>query len=152
MYRQACRRPISILARFAGVKPYRGILIGLNEAFLIDTPTKERLVREDPRSVEIIKPHLRGQDIKRWSPTWAGLWVIFVRWRMDIEKYPAMMLRFREQLERRPKDWAGKEWLSRKPGLCRWYKLQDAMDYWPLFEQPNYLEGFIYLLRILLRC
>jgi hypothetical protein len=37
------------LAEFAGVKPYRGVLTGLNEAFLIDTSTKERLVREDPR-------------------------------------------------------------------------------------------------------
>jgi hypothetical protein len=67
------------LAEFAGVKPYRGVLTGLNEAFLIDTPTKERLVREDPRCAEIIKPYLRGQDIKRWSPQWAGLWMIVLK-------------------------------------------------------------------------
>jgi len=67
------------LAEFAGVKPYRGVLTGLNEAFLIDTPTKDRLVREDPRSAEIIKPYLRGQDIKRWSPEWRGLWIIVLK-------------------------------------------------------------------------
>lgn len=67
------------LAEFAGVKPYRGVLTGLNEAFLIDTPTKERLVREDPRCAEIIRPYLRGQDIKRWSPEWAGLWMIVLK-------------------------------------------------------------------------
>jgi hypothetical protein len=67
------------LAQFAGVKPYRGVLTGLNEAFLIDTPTKERLIREDPRSAEIIKPYLRGQDIKRWSPEWVGLWMIVLK-------------------------------------------------------------------------
>ncbi len=67
------------LAEFAGVKPYRGVLTGLNEAFLIDTPTKERLVREDPHCAEIIKPYLRGQDIKRWSPEWAGLWMIVLK-------------------------------------------------------------------------
>ena len=66
------------LAEFAGVKPLYGIKTGLNEAFLIDTPTKDRLVREDPRSAEIIKPYLRGQDIKRWSPEWRGLWMIFL--------------------------------------------------------------------------
>lgn len=64
------------LAEFVGVKPYRGVLTGLNEAFLIDMSTKERLVREDPRSAEIIKPYLRGQDIKRWLPEWDGLWMI----------------------------------------------------------------------------
>lgn len=67
------------LAEFAGAKPYRGVLTGLNEAFLIDTATRERLVREDPRSAEIIKPYLRGQDIKRWSPEWRGLWMIVLK-------------------------------------------------------------------------
>lgn len=67
------------LAEFAGVKPYRGVLTGLNEAFLIDTPTRERLMREDPHCAEFIKPYLRGQDIKRWSPEWAGLWMIVLK-------------------------------------------------------------------------
>ncbi|MGI9061713.1 MAG: Eco57I restriction-modification methylase domain-containing protein [Ktedonobacteraceae bacterium] len=67
------------LAEFAHVKPYRGVLTGLNEAFLIDTPTKNRLIRDDPRSAEIIKPYLRGQDIKRWSPEWAELWMIILK-------------------------------------------------------------------------
>ncbi len=67
------------LAEFAHVKPYRGVLTGLNEAFLIDTPTKNRLIRDDPRSAEIIKPYLRGQDIKRWSPEWADLWMIILK-------------------------------------------------------------------------
>ncbi len=67
------------LTEFAGVKPYYGIKTGFNEAFLIDTPTKERLVREDRRSAEIIRPYLRGQDIKRWSPEWDGLWMIVLK-------------------------------------------------------------------------
>ena len=67
------------LAAFAGVKPLYGIKTGLNEAFLIDTATKDRLVREDPRSAEVIKPYLRGQDIKRWSPEWHGLWIIVLK-------------------------------------------------------------------------
>ena len=67
------------LAEFAGVKPFYGIKTGLNEAFLIDTTTKERLIREDPQCAEIIKPYLRGQDIKRWSTEWAGLWMIVLK-------------------------------------------------------------------------
>jgi hypothetical protein len=67
------------LAEYAGVKPLYGIKTGLNEAFLIDTATKDGLVREDPRSAEVIKPYLRGQDIKRWSPEWRGLWIIVLK-------------------------------------------------------------------------
>ncbi len=67
------------LKDFAGVKPNWGIMTGLNAAFLIDTPTKERLVQEDPRCADIIKPYLRGRDIKRWVPEWAGLWMIVLK-------------------------------------------------------------------------
>ncbi len=67
------------LAEFAGVKPAYGIKTSLNEAFLIDAATKDRLVREDPRSAEVIKPYLRGQDIKRWSPNWQDLWMIVLK-------------------------------------------------------------------------
>ena len=67
------------LAEYAGVKPYRGVLTGLNEAFLIDTPTRDRLLRDDPHAAAIIKPYLRGQDIKRWSPQWADLWMIVLQ-------------------------------------------------------------------------
>lgn len=67
------------LKEFAGVKPYRGILTGFNEAFLIDETTKNRLVKADPKSAEVIKPFLRGRDIKRWSPDWQNLWIILLK-------------------------------------------------------------------------
>jgi len=66
------------LKDYLGTTPYYGIKTGLNEAFLIDTPTRDRLVREDPKCAEIIKPYLRGQDIKRWAPEWASLWMILI--------------------------------------------------------------------------
>ena len=98
------------LTEFADLQAYRGVTTGLNEAFLIDTSTRERLIREDSRSAEIIKPYLRGQDIKRWSPDWQGLWMIFARRGIDIDAYPAIkqhLLRFRERLEPRPQNWGG---------------------------------------------
>jgi hypothetical protein len=49
-------------------KIYRGVLTGLNEAFVIDEATKERLIAEDPLSAEIIKPFLAGRDVKRYQP------------------------------------------------------------------------------------
>lgn len=57
---------------------YRGILTGLNEAFVIDEATRSRLIAEDPKSAELIKPWLRGRDIKKWKAQWAGLYLITI--------------------------------------------------------------------------
>ncbi len=46
---------------------YRGILTGFNEAFIIDDKKKEDLIAKDPKNAEIIKPILRGRDIKRYQ-------------------------------------------------------------------------------------
>jgi hypothetical protein len=53
-----------------------GIKTGFNKAFIIDTVTKEKLCKENPKSAEIIKPILRGRDISRYYYKWAGLWII----------------------------------------------------------------------------
>ena len=55
---------------------YRGIITGYNTAFLIDNQTKETLIKTDPKSAEIIKPVLRGRDIKRYQSNWTRLWLI----------------------------------------------------------------------------
>ena len=67
------------LKDFAGIKPSYGIKTGLNTAFLIDNETKNRLVQADPKSAEVIKAYLRGQDIKRWHPDWENLWIILLK-------------------------------------------------------------------------
>jgi hypothetical protein len=64
------------LAEYVAGKFYYGIKTGLNEAFVIDAATRERLIAEDPKSAELIKPWLRGRDIKKWKAEWAGLYVI----------------------------------------------------------------------------
>lgn len=66
------------LGDYLGDRIYRGVLTGFNDAFVIDTPTRDALVAADPKSAEIIKPWLRGRDIKRWKAEWAGLWVIAI--------------------------------------------------------------------------
>jgi len=73
------RRVGVLLKDFTGVKPCYGIKTGFNEAFLIDDATKKRIVQADPKSAEIIKPYLRGQDVKRWSPAWQNLWIILLK-------------------------------------------------------------------------
>ena len=89
---------------------YRGILTGLNDAFIIDNQTKEALIALDPRSEEIIKPVLRGRDIQRYRVKWADMWLIDTHNgyggvpAIDIDEYPAVKAHldgYYEQLEKR---------------------------------------------------
>ena len=79
-----------------GYAIYRGITTGLNDAFIIDNRTKERLIAQDLRSEEIIKPVLRGRDIDRYRAKWAGMWLIDTHNgygevpAIDIDDYPAI--------------------------------------------------------------
>lgn len=132
------------LTEFAGVKPYRGVLTGLNEAFLIDAATRTSLIAEDPRSTELIKPYLRGQDVARWSAHWDGTWMIFARRGVAIEEFPAIkrhLSTFRAMLEPRPMSWraspAQPQWSGRKEGGYEWYEIQDSTEYWREFEKPK---------------
>ncbi|BAO97511.1 type IIG restriction-modification enzyme [Helicobacter pylori NY40] len=89
------------------IQIYRGILTGANEAFIITTEKREEILNacktqeERKRTEALIKPILRGKDIKRYSYEWAGEWVInthngytsnlkFKIPPIDIEKYPAI--------------------------------------------------------------
>lgn len=53
-----------------------GIKTGCNEAFIISGEKKDALINEDPKSAEIIRPILRGRDIKRYGYEFADLWLI----------------------------------------------------------------------------
>lgn len=53
-----------------------GIKTGLNEAFIIDGNKKDELIRKDRNSANIIKPILRGRDIKRYKAEFSDLWLI----------------------------------------------------------------------------
>ncbi len=64
------------LGEYVNGRFYRGILTGLNEAFVIDGATRARLIFEDPKSAEVIKPFLRGRDVKRWQVEFADQYLI----------------------------------------------------------------------------
>jgi len=121
----------------------RGIVTGLNEAFVINTLTKERICTEDPKSAEIIKPLLRGRDIHKYSYKWAGLWLIFSRRGINIDKYPrikAYLHQYKDKLEPKPPDWNESrdgEWKGRKPGPYKWYEIQDNIAYYTEFEKEK---------------
>jgi hypothetical protein len=122
---------------------YYGIKTGLNEAFIVDTATRERLIQADPSSAALLKPLVRGEDLRPWYQEDEGRWLIFARRGIDIDAYPvikAHLEQFREQLEPRPADWEPhRPWPGRKPGSYRWYELQDAIDYYEEFEETKIL-------------
>lgn len=68
-----------------------GIKTGLNEAFVINQEKYNEIVLKDSNSVEILKPILRGRDIKRYGYEWAGLYLIQSGYDIDVpNKYPAV--------------------------------------------------------------
>ena len=73
------RRVGEPLGDYVEGKIYYGIKTGLNEAFVIDEETRARLIAEDPRSAELIKPFLAGRDIKRYEPPECKQYLIFTR-------------------------------------------------------------------------
>jgi hypothetical protein len=112
---------------------YRGVVTGFNDAFVVDLETRDRLIEEHPSSAEILKPFVRGRDVKRWTVEYQDLWLIFTRRGIDIKKYPAIynyLLQFRDRLI--PGIPGG-----RKPGSYEWYEIQDNIAYWQEFEQPK---------------
>lgn len=119
---------------------YRGVLTGLNEAFVIDAATRARLITEDPMSAELIKPFLAGRDIKRYEQPKSDKYLIFTRHGVNINEYPAIkqyLSRFKDRLTPKPKDWKGEKWNGRKPGAYQWYEIQDTIDYHEEFEKPK---------------
>lgn len=59
-----------------GISINRGITTGLNEAFIIDEETKDKLIKEDKKSAELIKPLIRGRDINRYNYDFKKLYFI----------------------------------------------------------------------------
>jgi len=129
------------LGEYVKGKIYRGVLTGLNEAFVIDEETKNRLIKEDHRSSEIIKPFLAGKDIRRYQIPKSNKYLIFTKRNTNIELYPAIknhLSKFKQALTPKPKDFVG-EWKGRKPGPYKWFEIQDTVDYWESFEKTKIL-------------
>jgi len=116
------------LGQYADSKLCYGIKTGLNEAFVVDQATRDRLTLENPRSVEVLKPFLRGRDLGRYSIRPAGLWLIYTYHGIDIKPYPAIeayLKPFKEALENRATKQA-------------WYELQQPQKaYQNGFEGPK---------------
>ena len=123
---------------------YYGVKTGLNEAFVVDEATRDRLVA-DPGSAEVLKPFLRGRDVSRYRITSARLWLIRIEtgwtvaqlggkkaieqvaWEKLKSIYPAIAAHLAPFAERaRQRDDQGQYWWELRP--CVYYNA---------FEQPK---------------
>jgi hypothetical protein len=125
------------------VKPMYGIKTGLNEAFLIDDATRADLIRDDPGCAEIIKPYLRGQDIKRWVPDWQGLWMIVLKssaaypwpWAESGDDAEAVFARTYPSLHAHMKPLQDRLMARQDKGRY-WWELRSC-DYYSAFDAPK---------------
>ena len=125
------------LNKYVNNQIYRGVLTGLNEAFVIDEETKYNLIKNDPNCSKIIKSYLAGKDIKRYNYPIGSKYLIFTRRGININEYPSVknhLLNYKEKLTPRPKDYNGSNWKGRKPGNYEWFEIQDTVEYYKLFE------------------
>jgi hypothetical protein len=121
------------LGKFVRDRFYRGVVTGLNEAFVVDRVTRDALIAEHPSSAELLKPFLRGRDVKRWRVDSKDLWLIFTRRGTDIKIYPALERHLRQYKNELMPGISG----GRKPGGYEWYEIQDNIAYWREFAEPK---------------
>ena len=121
----------------------RGLLTGLNAAFIINEETKYQLIAESSNSAEIIQPILRGRDLKKYSYEFSNQWVIctFPSLGLDIKNYPSIMAYF-EKIGRKRLAQSGIEG-SRKKTNNQWFETQDSIAYWQDFNKPKIVWGEI---------
>ncbi len=116
---------------------FYGIKTGFNEAFLINENQRAELIKQDPKSEEIIKPLIHGKDIRKWNIKYTDIYIIFTRRGIDIDSYPAVknyLAQWKEELT--PKT-ASNQTKGRKPGNYEWYEIQDDVAYYTAFDQPK---------------
>ena len=119
-----------------------GIKTGLNDAFIIDETTRQNILsgclneEEKQRTDALIKPILRGRDIKRYAYEWAGLYIIgtFPALHLNIDDYPSLknyLSQFLPQIEQ-----SGEKG-CRKKTANKWFETQDNIAYWQEFEKEK---------------
>jgi len=129
------------LGEYVKGKIYRGVLTGLNEAFVIDRETRDRLISEDPKNKKIIKPFVVGDDIRKYHINFKNKYLILIpngwtklqfgdpknAWFSLQQTYPVIAKYLEEYKEEAEKRWDKGEY---------WWELRPC-DYYGEFEKPK---------------
>ena len=139
------------------IKIYRGILTGYNDAFIITSEQRAEIIQNCKSTAErdatelVIRPILRGRDIKRYSYNYSDLYLIatFPSMHYDIENYPAIkqhLLKFdKRRLEQTGNRYAenGEIIIARKKTNNKWFETQDSISYWEEFSKQKIMYSEI---------
>ena len=115
------------LGEYVKSKPAFGINTAPTEAFVVDKTTRDKLIAENPLSVDILKPFLHGQDLRRWHVDTPQQWLIFTHRGIAINDHPAIL----KHLEKY------QETLSKRKGKQKWYELPVSLGDIERFAQPK---------------
>jgi hypothetical protein len=132
------------LGEYLNGKVYWGIKTGLNQAFVINKATRDRIIKEDPKCAAVIKLFFEGKHVKRYADTSSGKYLILFKrgstrellgvglseeeaFAQMNEQYPSVfkwLLRFEEDARKRSDQGE------------YWWELR-ACDYYDAFETPH---------------
>lgn len=120
------------------VKINFGIKTGYNEAFIIDEAKRNELIKEDDKSIEIIKPILRGREVEKYYTQWDGGYIIatFPALDINIDRYRAIknyLNGFQPKLNQSGETFInsdGIEEKTRKKTGNKWFETQDQIGYY----------------------
>ena len=115
------------LSQYVQTRPTFGLKTGRQDAFVIDSMTRDQLIAEHPSSADILKPFLHGRNIRRWQVARPDLWLIFTYRRIEINRYPAI----RKHLEKY------RSALSKRAGKQKWYELPATKSDAEIFTQTK---------------
>ena len=115
-----------------GINIYRGITTGYNEAFIIDDETRNRLIQEDKKNAEIIKPLLQGRNIRKWFYKKSNLFMLLTGYSVNIpEEYPKVFKHIKQyEIPLSERVDKGKNWWNLR--ACKYYNE---------FEKPKIIWG-----------
>lgn len=92
------------LSEVVGGQIIYGIKTGFNDAFVINKVTRDQLIADEPRSGEVIKPMLNGDDVRRFEIHHRENYLLYMIHGIDIRKYSVIekyLKPFRPRLEAR---------------------------------------------------
>ena len=112
--REKLRNAGTPLVQYVKTRPHFGIKTYRDDAFVVDSVTRDKLIEEHPSSADLSKPFLHGRDIRRWQVEAQDLWLIFAYRGIKINSYPAIQ----KHLEKY------RDSLSKRAGEQEWYELQ----------------------------
>jgi hypothetical protein len=127
------------LGNYVDGQIYRGVVTGLNEAFIITAAKRAELIAQDPSCERYIKPVAVGNDIRKYSYPHNGRYIIVAKQKSDIHTNTVLinhLATFKDQLVPKPIGHQGK-WNGRAPGKYQWYEWQTPVAYLDKFSGPK---------------